>query len=48
MKKNQKDFDGFDIENSLWKSDFGSFFDKVAKLGKVSDDNYNHEGWLIL
>ena len=37
----------FDIENSLWKSNFRTF-DELAKLGKASQDTYNPGGWLIL
>ena len=31
-----------------FKNHFFANIDEVAKLCKVSDDAYNHEGWLIL
>ena len=38
----------FDIKNSLWKSNFLTFFEELAKLGKASQDAYNPGLWLIL
>ena len=37
----------FDIENSLWKSNFHTLR-RAGKLGKASQDAYNPGGWLIL
>ena len=34
----------FDIENSLWKSNFRT----LRRAGKASQDAYNLERWLIL
>ena len=34
----------FDLENSLWKSNFRT----LLRAGKASQDTYNPAGWLIL
>ena len=48
MKKNQKVSNDFLHRKFTLKSPISALCDELAKLGKVSQDAYNPEVWLIL
>jgi hypothetical protein len=48
MKKNSERFGLFLTQKIRFDSPIFALCDKLAKLGKASQDAYNRGGWLIL